>query len=95
MTAILQFFFVLFLTAAIIVAVFLYRIWRQIRDARKRFEDELRNFNPNATQYDANASRQSSNSDSPTVSDRRSPQQANKKIFGDDEGEYVEFEDEK
>ena len=89
---ILRFLFYLFLFAVILVLIFVARIaltiWRMKRELDKRAK--------NGARYDTTADGTSSTTgqEGEILTDMRDPQRAHRKIIADDEGEYVEFEEE-
>jgi hypothetical protein len=77
---ILKFLFFLLIFGIIAIAIFLLSVWRQVKSGYRRFREQ--------------GSQQQTNVDGNVVIDRRSPEDASKKIIPKDEGEYVDFSEE-
>ena len=88
---IIQFILIVFLIGFAIVAITIWRAWRKIHKAVNQFNDQL---NGTAGQQSGSAQPHSTTTtdSGDTIVDTRSPEQANQKIFGKDEGEYVDYE---
>jgi len=80
--------FFLFLIGIVFVVVAVLSVAFKIY----RMHQQLKNNAPQDWQYDQPTQK---NDGSTTVSDRRDPAKANRKIFSDDEGEYIDYEEEK
>lgn len=65
-------------------------LFRQLRDEVNR----ILRPDGNSRQQQQGPRQGSSYGNRPGVYDRRTPEQANKKIFKEDEGEYVDYEEE-
>ncbi len=76
---ILKFILIVFLVAAVLVGIMVFSVFKKVNDARKQFQDMNR--------------QQPHNVNGQGVTDTRSPEEANRKIIADDEGEYVEYEE--
>ena len=70
----------LFLAAVVMAVVVAWSFVRQVRNAAHRFQQQP--DAPNQTKVNGNV-----------IIDHRTPDEANKKIISDDEGEYVDFEE--
>ena len=77
---ILKFLFFLLIFGLIAIAIFLLSVWQQVKSGYRRFHEQ--------------GSQQQTNVDGNVVIDRRSPEDASKKIIPKDEGEYVDFSEE-
>ena len=77
---ILKFLFFLLIFGLIAIAIFLLSVWQQVKSGYRRFREQ--------------GSQQHTNVDGNVVIDRRSPEDASKKIIPKDEGEYVDFSEE-
>ena len=77
---ILKFLLIVILVVLALVGIFVITVFSKVNDARKRFQDMNR-------QSPRNVNGQA-------VTDTRSPEEARRKIIADDEGEYVEYEEE-
>ena len=77
---ILKFLLFLFIFGLVAIAIFLLSVWQQVRSGYRRFREQ--------------GSQQQQHVDGNVVSDRRSPEDASKKIIPKDEGEYVDFSEE-
>lgn len=89
--AILNFIFIIILGVIIIAGVIVFRIYRSLHNVSKQFRSFQGNAKGNGTY--GNGRRTDSRED--TIVDRRTPDEANRKIFSKSEGEYVDFEEEK
>ena len=79
---ILKFLFILFIAFIVTIGAFVWQIFRGFNKARKQFQDM------------SQQNRQSSNNGKDTsIIDHRTPEEANRKIIPDNEGEYVDYED--
>lgn len=91
MGALLSFLFLVFLSGIFFVGIVAYRIYRSVKDAAQQF----RNFGTgsgNAASGTAGSRRRDSGD---TIIDRRDSDKAKRRIFSDNEGEYVDFEEER
>lgn len=82
---------VIFLAGILFVVMLAYRIYRSIKDTARQFRN-FGNAGGNAAsggtgnrRYDAEE----------TIIDRRDGEKAKRRIFSDNEGEYVDFEEER
>jgi hypothetical protein len=85
-----------FLIIFFIVARFLFKIYRLFHQVKKNAEQQF----DKQKDYDNDTKgsfyhRRTNNNKSETVVDSRNTDNSQKKIFSDDEGEYVDFEEEK
>ena len=76
---ILKFLFFLFIFGLVAIAIFLLSVWQQVKSGYRRFREQ---------------GSQQQHVDGNVVIDRRSPEDASKKIIPKDEGEYVDFSEE-
>lgn len=90
----LNFILIIIFVAFIVVCVVAYRIYRSFHNIKKKFTS---GFKTNANQAGSSwhGTGSSSWNNDETIIDRRSPDEANRKIFSKNEGEYVDFEEEK
>lgn len=87
MIGIIKFIFLLFIATAVIVGFGLFKLMNKMRDAAQRFgQDDYDRPRKNGNR------RRRTNDD---VGNTRSRRESDKKIFGKDEGEYVDFTEEK
>ncbi len=91
--AILNFLFIILLGIFVIVGVVAYKIYRTFHSVKKQFKGFGDQGNSNGRrrqqQYGHTAT------DDEIIIDRRTPDEMNRKIFSKNEGEYVDFEEEK
>lgn len=90
--ALLNFLFIILLGIFIIVGVVAYKIYRTFHSVKKQFKGFGGQDNGNGRgrqQYGQAAN------DDEIIIDRRSPDEMNRKIFSKNEGEYVDYEEEK
>jgi len=87
MIGILKFIFLIFIATAVIVGFGLFKLMNKMRDAAQRFGQN----DYDRTRRNRNQRRQTRDD----VTDTRSRRESDKKIFGKDEGEYVDFTEEK
>jgi len=66
-------------------------VFRSLRDAADRLMGGSRHASGGSQRHET----RSSTSDEEVIIDSRTSDKANRKIFSDDEGEYVDFEEEK
>ncbi len=85
---IFKFFFIMFLIGMIALAVMLFKGVRMFKKMTKQGN------NGQQRQRRTSNYRTTQTSDGVTVEDRRSPDEAQQKIFAPDEGEYVDFKEE-
>lgn len=91
--------FLLFVIIVILgTAIFhIWKIYRRIHNATEQFKKQMGGgFDQNDGNYESSRSNvKTTTTDSgDTIIDRRTPEEANKKIFAKDEGEYVDFKEE-
>ena len=77
---ILKFLLFLFIFGLVAIAIFLLSVWQQVKSGYRRFREQ---GSPQQQHVAGNV-----------VIDRRSPEDASKKIIPKDEGEYVDFSEE-
>ncbi|MDO4160388.1 MAG: DUF4834 family protein [Prevotellaceae bacterium] len=74
----------------IVFGIMAFRVYRSFHNVAKQFKD----LNKNRTNG-YNGQQRRATSDDDVIIDSRNPDDANRKIFSDNEGEYVDFEEEK
>lgn len=91
--ALLNFLFIILLGIFIVVGVVAYKIYRTFHSVKKQFKgfrgQDRQQYGQGRQQY-----RQTSGDDE-IIIDRRTPDEMNRKIFSKNEGEYVDYEEEK
>ena len=95
--ALLNFLFIILLGIFIVVGVVAYKIYRTFHSVKKQFKgfrchgngQDRQQYGQGRQQY-----RQTSGDDE-IILDRRTPDEMNRKIFSKNEGEYVDYEEEK
>lgn len=97
--ALLNFLFIILLGIFIVVGVVAYKIYRTFHSVKKQFKgfrgqdngngQDRQQYRQGRQQY-----RQTSGDDE-IIIDRRTPDEINRKIFSKNEGEYVDYEEEK
>ena len=90
MSAIIGFLIFLFFCAFIVVGIIAFNIYRSFRAVKQKFADFK-----NGTRRNGGYSNTTQSADDEVIIDRRSPDEAKRKIFSNNEGEYVDFEEEK
>lgn len=90
--ALLNFLFIILLGIFIVVGVVAYKIYRTFHSVKKQFKGFRGQDNGNG--QDRQQYRQTSGDDE-IIIDRRTPDKMNRKIFSKNEGEYVDYEEEK
>lgn len=90
MSAIIGFLIFLFFCAFIVVGIIAFNIYCSFRAVKQKFADFK-----NGTQRNGGYSNTTQSADDEVIIDRRSPDEAKRKIFSKNEGEYVDFEEEK
>lgn len=90
--ALLNFLFIILLGIFIVVGVVAYKIYRTFHSVKKQFKGFRGQDNGNG--HDRQQYRQTSGDDE-IIIDRRTPDEMNRKIFSKNEGEYVDYEEEK
>lgn len=90
--ALLNFLFIILLGIFIVVGVVAYKIYRTFHSVKKQFKGFRGQDNGNG--QDRQQYRQTSGDDE-IIIDRRAPDEMNRKIFSKNEGEYVDYEEEK
>lgn len=91
--ALLNFLFIILLGIFIVVGVVAYKIYRTFHSVKKQFKGFRGQDNGNG-QGRQQQYRQTSGDDE-IIIDRRTPDEMNRKIFSKNEGEYVDYEEEK
>ena len=86
---IFKFFFIMFLIGMIALAVMLFKGVRMFKKMTKQGNNGQQRQQRRTSNY-----RTTQTSDGVTIEDRRSPDEAQQKIFAPDEGEYVDFKEE-
>lgn len=90
--ALLNFIFIILLGIFIVVGVVAYKIYRTFHSVKKQFKGFRGQDNGNG--QDRQQYRQTSGDDE-IIIDQRTPDEMNRKIFSKNEGEYVDYEEEK
>lgn len=90
--ALLNFLFIILLGIFIVVGVVAYKIYRTFHSVKKQFKGFRGQDNGNG--QDRQQYRHTSGDDE-IIIDRRTPDEMNRKIFSKNEGEYVDYEEEK
>ena len=90
--ALLNFLLIILLGIFIVVGVVAYKIYRTFHSVKKQFKGFRGQDNGNG--QDRQQYRQTSGDDE-IIIDRRTPDEMNRKIFSKNEGEYVDYEEEK
>lgn len=90
--ALLNFLFIILLGIFIVVGVVAYKIYRTFHSVKKQFKGFRGQDNGNG--QDRQQYGQTSGDDE-IIIDRRTPDEMNRKIFSKNEGEYVDYEEEK
>ena len=85
----LKLIFFLFIFGVIAVVFTIARVWWSVRN----MQNQLRRKTDDASGYSSGRSTTTGHGD--TITDTRSTERTSRKIIGDDEGEYVDFEEEK
>lgn len=88
----MKFILILFVIALFIVAVTAFVLFRKFRDIASRFRSQMggSNFTDGSRQR---TSRQTFTPNGDIILDNRTPEQANRKIYAKDEGEYVDYKE--
>lgn len=92
-----QFFFIFLIVGLFIIATIMFRVLATFNHASRRFREKMgRNAtmgrNNNADNF---SSRSTPTESGDTIIDRRPQQKTEQKIFKENEGEYVDYEEEK
>lgn len=90
--ALLNLLFIILLGIFIVVGVVAYKIYRTFHSVKKQFKGFRGQDNGNG--QDRQQYRQTSGDDE-IIIDQRTPDEMNRKIFSKNEGEYVDYEEEK
>ena len=85
----LNFILIIIFVAFVIVCVTAYRIYRSFHNMKRKFTSDF-GKNKAGEQWAGGQT-----SEDEVIIDRRSPDEAKRKIFSKNEGEYVDFEEEK
>lgn len=93
MAAFLQFLLIIVLAIAFAVGIFFYRIYRQIHNAARQFKQQMGGAQQQSDRQSQQG--QAHYGDDEVVIDQRDPDEANRKIFSEKEGEYVDYKEEK
>ena len=83
---ILKFLLVLFIAFIVLVGALVWRLFSSVNNARKQFQEMGRR---NRAGYQT----QNANGEQEVIVDQRTPEEVNRKIIPDNEGEYVDYED--
>ncbi|ETD16014.1 MULTISPECIES: DUF4834 family protein [Prevotellaceae] len=87
MATFLNFILLVFIAIVLIIALFAYRLYSQIHQAADNFRRQMNKHHHHSSHTHSEAG------DEETIIDRRTLQEANKKIFSKDEGEYVDYQE--
>lgn len=82
-----NFILLFFIAIVLIIALFVYRLYSHIHRTVDNFRHQMGGQQPHPSHA------YNGKNDEETVVDQRTPQEANKKIFTKDEGEYVDFQE--
>lgn len=86
---ILKFIFLILIAGLVAAVAVVWKFYRRIHAATERLRQQMGGTQDNATRQ---AGQRTTTTDSgDTIIDTRSQEQANKKIFSKDEGEYVDY----
>lgn len=99
MFAFLQFLFLVFVFAFVLILVIGFVAYRKLHGMAQHLRDQMGGFS--SSQGDSHSQHASSHrqqnreysADDEVIVDERSPEEANRKIFPKDEGEYVDFKE--
>ena len=83
---ILKILFILFIAFIVIVVAGIWRLFSSVNNARKQFQDMGQR---RSSDYQG----RNANNEDEVIVDQRTPEEANRKIIPDNEGEYVDYED--
>lgn len=83
--------FFIFIIGVLAVGIVALLLINKVRTFTKNFSGQQNTTTGDSTRTSGQRTTQTSTGD--TIIDTRSPDQMNKKIFGSDEGEYVEYEE--
>lgn len=94
---ILQTLLIVFVVGILAAAAIIYYAFSALQRITNRYRgnDGTGSATGRNSHYNENASRRTTTDDGETIIDYRSQQQADQKIFTQDEGEYVDYEEEK
>ena len=87
MATFLNFILLIFIAIVLIITLFAYRLYNQIHRAADNFRRQMNKQQHRSSHTHGEAR------DEETIIDRRTQQEANKKIFSKDEGEYVDYQE--
>lgn len=90
MTAIFGFLIFLLFCVFVAVGIIAFNLYRSYRALRQKFSDLKNGTRRRGRSYGGTAT-----ADDEIIIDRRTPDEANRKIFSKNEGEYIDFEEEK
>jgi len=91
MGAFLNLLLIIFLAGIFFVVAIAYRIYRSVHDAARQFRD----FSGTGRNNTGSTQRNRHSGTDETIIDRRDSDKAKRRIFSDNEGEYVDFEEER
>ena len=83
---ILKFLLVLFIAFIVLVGALVWRLFSSVNNARKQFQEMGRRSRAGYQTPNANGEQE-------VIVDQRPPEEVNRKIIPDNEGEYVDYED--
>lgn len=87
MAAIFNFILLILIAIIVTVAVFAYNIYNRIHRAADKFHKQMESEQYRSTRTYGKTGEEE------IIIDRRTPQEASKKIFAEDEGEYVDYQE--
>ncbi len=90
MTAIFGFLIFLLFCVFVVVGIIAFNLYRSYRTLRQKFSDFK-----NGTRRRGRYTGSTAGAADEVIIDRRTPDEASRKIFSKNEGEYVDFEEEK
>ena len=93
--ALLNFLFIILLGIFIVVGVVAYKIYRTFHSVKKQFKGFRGQDNGNGQGRQQYGQGRQTSGDDEIIIDRRTPDEMNRKIFSKNEGEYVDYEEEK
>lgn len=91
---ILKALFLIFIVGVLAIGIAVFLLLNKVRAFAKKFSGQQESANGTSNKSSHTASQRTTQTSSgDTIIDTRHPDQVNKKIFSNDEGEYVEFEE--
>jgi cell division protein FtsL len=87
MAAFFKFILIIFIAIVIAIAVVVIRVYKRIHQAAQQIREQM------GGEASQNQKRQHPYSGDDEIIDNRDPEKANQKIYSDNEGEYVDYEE--